>query len=280
MKIVYFGTDVFLKVFQYLLNQHEILALYTYHNEEDYFTEREIVRLAHRNGIPVHYDRITQEQMRTYVIDAECGLFFSAEYDSRIPVPVDLPSLRAVNVHSALLPEGRSYYPIETAMAAQRSVGGVTVHKLASAFDRGDILAQRSFSIEPQDDSIDIYLKSAAAACSLVKEIMGDLEGYWQHARVQTIVLPSWKLSPETERSITHQMTVAQAGELYRCFNKLTIVCVDSMAFYVDGFMPGNARIGNTDRDIIPISDRRIIYGLADGNVRIDIEPMRSSRQQ
>lgn len=279
MKIVYFGTDVFLKVFQYLLSQHEILALYTYHNDEDYFTEREIVRLAHVIGIPVHYDRITEEQIRAYVLGAGCGLFFSAEYDSKIPVPADFPLFRAVNVHSALLPEGRSYYPIETAMTAQRSVSGVTIHKLAAAFDRGDILAQHSFPIEPQDDSVDIYLKSAAAACDLTKKIMSDLEGYWSRARVQTLPLPSWRLSPEAERTITHQMTVAQAKELYRCFNKLTIVCVDYRAFYVDGFMPGNAVIGNSDRDIISVSDRRIIYGLADGNVRIDIEPMQGGRQ-
>ena len=39
MKIVYFGSDVFLSCFEYLAGGHEILALYTYHNEEDYFTE-------------------------------------------------------------------------------------------------------------------------------------------------------------------------------------------------------------------------------------------------
>ena len=37
MKIVYFGSDVFLDVFEYLHLNHEILALYTYYMEEDYF---------------------------------------------------------------------------------------------------------------------------------------------------------------------------------------------------------------------------------------------------
>ncbi len=47
MKIVYFGSDVFLDVFRYLHENHEILALYTYHMEEDYFNEHNMVQLAH-----------------------------------------------------------------------------------------------------------------------------------------------------------------------------------------------------------------------------------------
>ena len=45
MKIVYFGSDVFLDVFEYLHLNHEILVLYTYHMEEDYFNEHNIVQI-------------------------------------------------------------------------------------------------------------------------------------------------------------------------------------------------------------------------------------------
>ena len=55
MKIVYFGSDVFLSCFEYLLEKHQVLALYTYHNDEDYFTEYTIVQRARELGIPVHY---------------------------------------------------------------------------------------------------------------------------------------------------------------------------------------------------------------------------------
>ena len=47
MKIVYLGSDVFLDVFEYLHLNHEILALYTYHMEEDYFNEHNIVPVSY-----------------------------------------------------------------------------------------------------------------------------------------------------------------------------------------------------------------------------------------
>ena len=34
MKVVYFGSDVFLSCFEYFVEKHQVLALYTYHNDE------------------------------------------------------------------------------------------------------------------------------------------------------------------------------------------------------------------------------------------------------
>lgn len=76
MKIVYFGSDVFLDVFEYLHLSHEILALYTYHMEEDYFNEHNIVQLAHMSGIPVCYGQITEDEMLSYMEKEGCELFF------------------------------------------------------------------------------------------------------------------------------------------------------------------------------------------------------------
>ena len=75
MKIVYFGTDVFLSCFEYFVRHHHIMALYTYHNGEDYFTEYAIVRRARELGIPVHYESVTEEEILRYMEDG-CGLFF------------------------------------------------------------------------------------------------------------------------------------------------------------------------------------------------------------
>lgn len=52
MKIVYFGTDVFLPCFSYFVRNHQVLSLYTYHNDEDCFTEYGIVKEAEKYGIP------------------------------------------------------------------------------------------------------------------------------------------------------------------------------------------------------------------------------------
>lgn len=75
MKIVYFGTDVFLSCFLYFAEHHQILGLYTYHNDEDYFTEYSIVREAKRMGIPVHYEDMTKEETCRYFLEQGCQLF-------------------------------------------------------------------------------------------------------------------------------------------------------------------------------------------------------------
>lgn len=116
MKVVYFGSDVFLSCFEYFVEKHHVLALYTYHNDEDYFTEYAIVRRAGELGIPVHYEAISPEEIRRYFTEEGCELFFIAEYDRILTLPEELPAFRGINTHSSLLPQGRSYYPIEGAM--------------------------------------------------------------------------------------------------------------------------------------------------------------------
>mgnify|MGYP002715333784 CR=1 FL=1 len=272
MNIVYFGTDVFLSTFQYLLKEHNILALYTYHNREDFFTEQNIVKLAHMHKIPVCYEKIIKKRIDYYFQYLKCDLFYLAEYCYKLPVPADLPDFKAVNVHSSLLPAGRSYYPIECAMKRKMSESGITIHKLSDQIDCGDILIQRTLPIQQSDDSIDIYLKCAAAAEDMTKELMTGFSDYWDHAARQKDNMPYWKRPPEKDMMITHGMSVSEAKEIYRCYNKMTKVSIHGQLYFLDSFMPGNMPIGNTDRDIIVVRDNRIIYGLRDGNIRIDIE--------
>ncbi len=110
MKIVYFGSDVFLSCFEFFLENHEILALYTYHNNEDYFNEYAIKKSAEKNGIPVYYGLPSEKRISEYFDKEGCGLFFVAEYNQIIPIPKGCKKFRGLNVHSSLLPQGRSYY--------------------------------------------------------------------------------------------------------------------------------------------------------------------------
>lgn len=272
MKIVYFGSDVFLDVFRYLHRHHEILALYTYHMEEDYFNEHNIVQLAHMSGIPVRYGQITQGEMESYMADG-CGLFFAAEYSHKLPVPED-SRFRGANLHSSLLPEGRSYYPIECAMERGLTSGGVTLHKIAESLDRGDILGQDRYGIEPEDDSVDIYLKSGRQALSLVKELMEDFDRIWAWAKPQTELLPYWNRPEQASMTLDHSMTVKEAGHIYRCFNKMTTVWIDGRPYYVDGLAAGRVMLGASDDCNLFVRDNRVLYGVADGHLRLDLVPV------
>ena len=268
MKIVYFGTDVFLPTFQFMLSEHSILALYTYHRDEDYFNEYEIVKLAAEHAVPVHYESITKYQMKQYMKDG-AQLFFVAEYDRRLPVP-DEPGLRAVNTHSSLLPEGRSFYPIENAMYNGLKRTGVTLHKIVHEFDRGDILLQQAFPVEPEHDSVAVYRRCADVALYMTKALLADFDDCWERARPQTEVLPYWNRPSEEVMRITHDMTVPEAAYVYRCFNKMTKVEINGWLFYVNSFNAGNRVI----RDIVRMSTHSVLFGLKNGHIHIGIEPV------
>lgn len=270
MKIVYFGSDVFIDVFRYLLAHHEILALYTYHNAEDYFNAFRIVQLAHLHDIPVHYTLISAQDMRDYIEQRGCELFFVAEYSHKLPV-VEHPAFRGINIHSSLLPQGRSYYPIEGALARGYTESGVTIHKLASRLDCGDIVMQRRYVIDPLDDSVDLYLKAGQLAREMAETLMPDFERYWQKAIPQTVVLPYWNRPELLNMTLRHEMTVTEAWACYHRFNKMTEVRIDGQRFHVDGFVAGHAMIGIRDADVIFVRETRVLFGVTDGHLRLDI---------
>lgn len=271
MRIIYFGSDVFVDVFHYLLQNHEILALFTYRNEEDYFNENNIVRTAKQHGISTHYEQISETEIMRYIEQDGCQLFFVAEYSHKLPVPSH-PAFRGINLHSSVLPEGRSYYPIECAMERGLCYGGITAHKLSSELDRGDILAMRSFPLTALDDSVDAYLYSSQAARTMVAEIFSDFESCWKCGIPQIERLPYWKRPDDEVLTLRHNMTLAQARETYRKFNKMTMVELKGPLFYVDGFSTRNAVIDMWDMNVVFVRENRVFYGVTDGHLRLDIQ--------
>lgn len=275
MKVVYFGSDAFYSCFEYFLREHQILALYTYHNEEDYFTEYAIVKKARQMGIPVYYESISPERTARYFTEEGCQLFFVAEYNRVLPIPENLPQFRGINTHSSLLPQGRSYYPIEAAMERGLTRSGVTMHKLAPRLDQGDILAQREVTITDGMDSIDIYLQCAAHAREMIAEIGKDLEKYWQSSLPQKEKLPYWKRPQADHLTLHHEMNREAAREVFRRYNSMTQVLLEGQWYYVTALSAGLSPLEEEARFLSPSS---LLYRVRDGHLRLQIRPMEEER--
>lgn len=271
MKIVYFGSDVFLSCFEYFLQEHQILALYTYHNEEDYFMEYSIVAKAKQRGIPVHYESISPERITRYFTEEGCELFFVAEYDRVLTLPKDLPEFRGINTHSSFLPQGRSYYPIEAAMQRDLDSSGVTMHKLMPALDQGDILAQRRIEITDETDSIDFYLHCAAQAREMIEAIVKDMDRYWTSAQPQSEKLPYWKRPDAPLLTLQHEMTRQAALSMFRKYNSMTQLALDGRWFYVTALEAGT---GPLQKEVRFLSPERLLFRVKDGHLRLHIHPM------
>ena len=271
MRIVYFGMDLQSPCFSYLAERCEILALYTHHYPEDCFTEYAIVKEAEKRGIPVVYGRISEERVRRYFEEEGCDLFFSAEYGYIIPVPKDLPQFRGVNLHSALLPKGRGYFPVEVTLARHPAETGVTLHKIAPELDTGDIIDVEKFALRPEMDSVDVCIKNRQAGLALTKRLMADFEGAWSRAVPQP---PSDEtdLCPRPDDAVLTlkpEMTTAEAMAVYRIYNQMTRVEVGGETRLVMTMEPGSV---TPDEAEIRLEENRWIYRTADGHLRLTLQ--------
>jgi len=276
MKIVYFGRDVFLPSFRYLADRCEILALYTYQFPEDCFTADGIIREAESRGIPVFYGRISEDRVRRYFEEEGCDLFFSAEYGYIIPIPEDLPRFRGVNLHNALLPDGPGYFPVEDALANGLAETGVTLHKIFPEVDTGDILLSERFAIRPEMDDVDVFLKCRSAALSLTKRLMSDFDGVWSRAVPQVPTGAKFSVRPDPRcLTLTPSMTVAEAKAVWRIYNQMTRVVLGGETWLVIAMETGSVVLEEPE---IWLSENRWILRLADGNLRLIVQPMEERR--
>ena len=268
MNIVYFGSDVHYESFRYLLENHNILALYTYHNAEDYFTEYQIVKAAKEKNIPVHYDEISEEDTTRYFTEYGCELFFVAEYDRIIKIPETLDNFYGVNVHLSMLPVGRSYYPLENAMFRKLDIAGVTMHRLISGLDAGDILFQETMDINDDYDSIDLYIRASKLTLSMTKKLMTNFDECKYNAIKQIGKEEYWKRPDREFMTLSHEMTLHSAKQIIRTFNKMTEVSIEDTDYFVASAV---FSIEELPTPVIPVSENMFLYGVKGGHLRLTV---------
>ena len=267
MKVVYLGTDAMFPCFFYLLSQHEVMAVYTCGNKEDYFRDVTITKMAKEAGIPVHRETIDEAAERDY-ISKGCEIFISADYGRRIPVISEKEGFYGINIHTSLLPIGRSYCPVECSLESRQEKMGVTIHKLVYEFDRGDILSQKEFPLWEGCDSIDLYLKCGYVAREMLQDIMKDFREAWLKAESQREKGSYWKLQKFTEARLGHDLNLDEAFDIYRIYNRMTRVKLGEDVYFVLCLEKGYVPI---DDDFIVLG-KIVLYRLKDGHVRLILE--------
>lgn len=86
------------------------------------------------------------------------------------PDILEIPSMGAVNIHGALLPEYRGCNPIQWALINDESETGVTMHYMSAGFDSGDIVAQKRVPILDDDTWVVVLERIGVATDQLLEE--------------------------------------------------------------------------------------------------------------
>lgn len=98
-------------------------------------------------------------------------VFLSLEFDTII-TPNKFHSQLLYNIHFSLLPKYKGMFTSIMPILNNDLISGVTLHKIEQGIDTGDIIAQKKFTIDLNDNSRDIYFKYLALGSSIIKKYL------------------------------------------------------------------------------------------------------------
>lgn len=88
----------------------------------------------------------------------------------------ELARFGAWGIHASLLPKYAGGAPLVWAMINGEQEAGVSLFKLDSGVDDGDIISQKSFKIEHEDTIKEVYEKATVASEEILSEVFSNFE--------------------------------------------------------------------------------------------------------
>ncbi len=186
MNIVYFGYDMFAGCLKQLIDdgRFNILKIFSFPSDGYFDFFDEIKALADANNIPFTTEKINEDELKLLFSKEGCELAVSAGYQYRIPMD-NIENFKGINIHPSLLPEGRGPWPLPWAILKGLSKTGITAHKIAPEFDRGDILLQKEIEVSKDETYDTLQNKITKQAPMLLKQLFSNLDFYFENAKPQ-----------------------------------------------------------------------------------------------
>ena len=213
MKIAYFGLDLGMAVLETLLeHRHDIASIHF--ALEDNQQDSRLSNLARTLGIPAFANRPTTaslEEMEHQQVD----FILVNGYPHRIPVGGT--TLRGVNMHPTLLPEGRGPWPFPWLILKGMSETGVTTHKLTEAMDEGDILLQTKYPVCASETLDSLIAKYQIEAPKHILQLIDNFDEAWNNATRQTGG-SAWPDTTRKDCTLDWNRSVAELTRTIRAF--------------------------------------------------------------
>lgn len=236
MKIIFAGTPEFAATaLAALLNTtHEIVAVYTQPDRKagrgQKLTASAVKQLALEHHIPVyqplHFKTSTQEGLAAQkeLAELNADVMVVAAYGLILPqVVLDTPKYGCLNIHGSLLPRWRGAAPIQRALATGDAVTGVTIMKMASGLDTGDMMLKTMCPITAEDTSATLHDKLAIQGAEATVQVLASeetLQRYLAEREVQdeNLTVYAHKLS-KAEAQVDWSLSAVEIDRNIRAFN-------------------------------------------------------------
>jgi len=164
-------------------------------------TYSEVKEKAIELGIDVFQPRKIKTDFQP-ILDCKPDIIITAAYGQIIPKEViDFPRLGSINVHGSLLPLLRGGAPIQRAIQRMHVTTGITIMYMAMKMDSGDIISQRSITIQNDDTSGTLFEKLSIVGRDLLMETLPD------------IIAGTNKRIPQEEHYVTYAYNIKREEE-------------------------------------------------------------------
>jgi methionyl-tRNA formyltransferase len=221
MRLVMMGTGLFAApTFETILGSaHQVVGFFT-QPDKTIGAERGSTRqtgpglkeLARQKAVPVFQpESINTPEGEAQLKELQPDLLVVAAYGQILSREVlGTAKLGGINVHASLLPRNRGAAPIAWAIYRGETQTGVTIIRMSTGLDAGDILAQQAIPIDPEETAGELEGRLAPLGARLALEIVdqmaaGPVRGQPQEKTLATkapkltkeLGLIDWSRSPE-----------------------------------------------------------------------------------
>ena len=170
-----------------------------------------VERLAANNHLPcaTPLDPNTPEWIER-IRALQPDFIFSFYYRHMLKVEVlNAARVGAYNLHGSLLPKFRGRAPVNWAVIKGERHTGATLHRMVAKPDAGEIVAQQSVPILPDDTAHEVFQKVTVAAEIALDQVLPSL-------LAGTAMMTPMNLAPGTTLVAANRMTAASIGRTTR----------------------------------------------------------------
>src|SRR3989344_8017509 len=185
MNIIFFGSSKYSTIVQKALFEKFGLSLTVTIPDKpvgrkQILTPSPVKKLAIENSVPVlTFDKLDKKELEQFSNETmkqfNNGVDFLVVSDYGLILPkelLDLPKFAPLNVHHSLLPKYRGPAPAPTAILNGDKVSGVTIIKMVDEVDAGPILAQKEYTLAPDETTDSLLTKLNTLGGKLVVDVI------------------------------------------------------------------------------------------------------------
>ena len=183
MKIIFMGTPkIAVPALETLIqSEHQVIAVITQPDQKSgrgmNLNFSPIKEIAIQYEIPCFQpESISDEAFLDCLESLNADIYAVAAYAQKIPDRLlEMAPYGCINLHPSLLPKYRGSGPLRGPILNGDSYSGVTIMKIASAWDAGDILLQKKILLDPKETSETLEEKAAALGAEMMLETINRL---------------------------------------------------------------------------------------------------------